>query len=153
MTNLIERNDKFVTVHNKCSKIPPRTSAYLAIPVQTLDSNSSISNELKQIVRLAQLIFYYYIRGYMFRPYLYAIFSLVDVFWCCLAGCCSTSIWSSRGSLLNFESKCCNIRLHNTRIHLQDDTTNSDRKEAHGFPTGRTAILWKPVNAGEYTLF
>jgi len=43
MTNMMERNDKFVTVHNKCSKIPPPTSTYLANPVQRSDSNSSIS--------------------------------------------------------------------------------------------------------------
>ena len=43
MTNLINRNDKFVTVHNKCSKIPPPPSKYLATPVQRSNSNSSIS--------------------------------------------------------------------------------------------------------------
>jgi hypothetical protein len=43
MTNLIDRNDKFVTVHNKQSKISPPTSMYLATPVQRSDSNSSIS--------------------------------------------------------------------------------------------------------------
>ena len=40
---ILSLNDKFVTVHNKCSKIPPPTSTYLATPVQRSDSNSSIS--------------------------------------------------------------------------------------------------------------
>ena len=43
MTNLMDRNDTFVTVHNKCSEIPPPTSTYLATPLQRSDSNSSIS--------------------------------------------------------------------------------------------------------------
>jgi hypothetical protein len=43
MTNLIDRNDKFFTVHNKRSKISPPTSMYLATPVQRSDSNRSIS--------------------------------------------------------------------------------------------------------------
>jgi hypothetical protein len=43
MTNLIDRNDKFVTVHNKYSKISPPTAIYLATPVQRSHSNSSIS--------------------------------------------------------------------------------------------------------------
>jgi hypothetical protein len=33
MTNLLHRNVKFVTVHNKCSKIPPSTSVHFATRV------------------------------------------------------------------------------------------------------------------------
>jgi len=40
---LIHRNDKFVTVHNKCSKIPLPTSVYFSTPVQRSHSNSSVS--------------------------------------------------------------------------------------------------------------
>ena len=43
MKNLIHRNDKFVTVHNKCSKIPLPTSVYFSTPVQRSRSNSSVS--------------------------------------------------------------------------------------------------------------
>ena len=39
----MERNDTFVTVHNKCSKIPPPISTFNATPLQRSDSNSSIS--------------------------------------------------------------------------------------------------------------
>jgi len=33
MTNLLFKNDKFVAVHNKCSKIPSSTSMHLATRV------------------------------------------------------------------------------------------------------------------------
>jgi len=31
MTNLLHRNDRFATVHNKCWKIPPSTSVHLQL--------------------------------------------------------------------------------------------------------------------------
>jgi len=34
--NLLHGNDKFVTVHNTCSKIPPSTSTHFATHVQIL---------------------------------------------------------------------------------------------------------------------
>ena len=34
MTNLLHRNDKFLTVQNKCPTIPPSTSMHFASPVQ-----------------------------------------------------------------------------------------------------------------------
>ena len=43
MSNLIHRNDKFVTDQNKCSKIPLPTSVYFSISVQSSHSKSTIS--------------------------------------------------------------------------------------------------------------
>jgi len=36
MTNLLHRKDKYVTIHNECSEIPPSTSMNIATRVQQL---------------------------------------------------------------------------------------------------------------------
>jgi len=59
------------------------------------------------------------------------LYRLVDVFWCCPAGCCGTSIWSSRGSL-----QCCSTAAN---LFLSKSLVD---KPFPNFPKGP---LWKEM--------
>jgi len=66
MTNLLHRKDKFVTIHNECSEIPPSTPMHIATRVQQsraeliftfLYADSSIQNVSEQFISCIHLSF------------------------------------------------------------------------------------------------
>jgi CRISPR/Cas system-associated protein Csx1 len=66
MKNVLHRNDKFVTIHNKCSKILPSNSLHLATRVNKIASclselifmDSSIKNAKERCVLCILLSFF-----------------------------------------------------------------------------------------------